>query len=93
MSEQPASPEAVAAALAQARKALAKAKPPPPTQRPRTERQPTRELPHSEALQGVLEALRDARQALAVLEAALIEYAPHEHRAQPSTEEGTSHHD
>jgi len=93
MSEQPASPQAVAAAVAQAREALAKVRPPAPAQQPRTERQPVRELEPSEALQAVLRALRDAQRALAALEAALLDYAPHEPSTEPSTEEGTSHHD
>lgn len=93
MTEQPASPEAVAAAVAQARQALARVRPPIPAEPPRAERQPLRELPPTEAQQALLRALRDTQRALAGLEAALLDYAPHEPRTEPSSEEGTSHHD
>lgn len=91
MTENPASPDVVAAAVAQARKALAKAQPPRPTDPPRTQREPVRPLPPGEALQSLLDALRDTRRALAALEVALLDYAPTEPSTQPK--EGTSHHD
>lgn len=91
MIEEPASPDVVAQAIAQARQAIAKASPPRPTEPPRTQRQPVPALPPGEALQSLLDALRDTRRALAALEAALLDYAPTEPSTQP--EEGTSHHD
>lgn len=84
--EAPATPEVRAAALAQAREAISRAKRLQPQEPPPAPRLTPKPLTQDEALRGVLDALRDVRRALAGLEAALVDYVP-------STEEGTSHDD
>lgn len=84
----PASPEVRAAAIAEARRAIAATRPPVPRYEPPRERLAPRELTQAEQLQGVLVALRDVRRALAGLEAALADYLP---TTEPK--EGTTHDD
>lgn len=84
--ELPASPEARAKALAEARKAIAEARPPrakEPPQAEQPQRPAPRNFPPAEALQNLHAAVREARAALSRLEAALLDYE--------NQKEGTSH--
>lgn len=81
----PATPEQRAAALAQAREALAHAKRyREPLEAPKEAKRSPEPLPQPEALREFLDALDAARKALARLEAAALDYAPHTEGTSPN---------